>query len=286
VNAYPPGHFYSPIPDLLDLNTERADVNKQKLTLLPGMEINDHGQMELLSAFSAFYEDMPIPERKSSSFRSYLDNDYFSYGDSVILYSFLRYFQPKKIIEVGSGFSSALMLDVCELFNLVDTQLTFIDPFTERLDNLLKPEDRNKIVIIDKKIQDIGIDIFSKLDTGDILFIDSSHVAKRSSDLLHIIFKILPIIKVGVLIHFHDIPWPFEYPVRWLRAGRAWNEVYFLRALLQGSRDFEIVYFNSYMEQIHADLLREAMPLVLKTPSFPLTIGNSSLWLRARGVEK
>ena len=150
VNAYPPGHFYSPIPDLLDLNTERADVNKQKLTLLPGMEINDHGQMELLSAFSAFYEDMPIPERKSSSFRSYLDNDYFSYGDSVILYSFLRYFQPKKIIEVGSGFSSALMLDVCELFNLVDTQLTFIDPFTERLDNLLKPEDRNKIVIIDK----------------------------------------------------------------------------------------------------------------------------------------
>ena len=284
VTTYPPGHFYSPIPDWFRLEKTSSDAKNQKKSLLHGIEINDDKQIQLVSTFESFYKDMPIPVTRDRNFRFYLDNDYFSFGDSVILYSILRQFRPKQIIEVGSGFSSALMLDICDRFAMNDTKLTFIDPFPDRLNRLLGPQDKDRCTVIAKNIQDVDCLAFDKMEFGDIVFIDSSHVAKYKSDVLHVIFEILPVLKEGVLIQFHDIPWPFEYPDRWLKAGRAWNEAYYLRAFLQGNVDFEILYFNSYMEQLHADLFEATMPLILRVPSFPLTLGNSSLWLRARGV--
>ncbi len=247
-----------------------------------GVDLNDENQTKLLSTFASFYEELPIPETKKDDCRSYLNNDYYSFGDSIVLYSMLRTFRPKQIIEIGSGFSSALMVDVCEKFALKDTKIRFIDPFHERLNSLLRSGDADRYAVTVKKIQEVDLNYFNELNNDDVLFVDSSHVAKWHSDLLHIVFNILPLLQEGVLVHFHDIPWPFEYPTHWLRTGRAWNEAYFLRAFLQGNRDFEIVYFNSYMAQVHTDLVKAAMPLALNVPWFPLTIGNSSLWLRKR----
>ena len=115
---------------------------------------------------------------------------------------------------------------------------------------------------------------------NDILFVDASHVGKWHSDVLHILFEILPKLNKGVLVHFHDVMWPFEYPQSWLEEGRAFNEAYFLRAFLQYNSAFEVVFFNSFMVAKHAELLRMKMPRMLKSPSTPETIGNSSLWLR------
>ena len=115
---------------------------------------------------------------------------------------------------------------------------------------------------------------------NDILFVDSSHVAKTQSDVVHLLFKILPSLNKGVIIHFHDILWPFEYPRLWLDDGRAWNEAYFLRAFLQFNSAFRILYFNSMMENRLSDFLRSTMPLAMKTPSSRLTPGNTSLWIR------
>lgn len=282
VSTYAPGHFYSPLPDLDEIGTAQKSVSTPQEILRSGIALNDDGQVALLSEFAKFYKEMPLPETKSDGYRTYLDNDYFSFGDSTILYSMLRTFRPKQIIEIGSGFSSALMLDVCERFASEQTKLNFIEPFPDRLNGLLRPSDSTKCTVTVSKIQDVDLERFGELEENDILFVDSSHVAKWHSDLLYIVFNILPILRGGVIIHFHDIPWPFEYPPNWLKAGRAWNEAYFLRAFLQGNRDFEIVYFNSYMAHEHADLVQAAIPLALKLPSFPLTIGNSSLWLRRR----
>ncbi len=274
------GHFYSPIPDLSEIDSKQEDIFDRSAIKIPGIELNEESQLQLVESFSLLYKEIPFSSTKSEKLRYFLDNLFFSYGDGIILYSFLRHFSPKRIIEVGSGFSSCEMLDINDLFLNKQIDFTFIEPFPDRLFGLLFEEEKKKVRVEVKPVQEVELNIFSSLEANDILFIDSSHVAKINSDVLHILFYILPQLKKGVIIHFHDVLWPFEYPMNWLEAGRAWNEAYILRAFLQYNPAFEILYFNSYMALHHADVLGESMPLVLKKPSSEETPGNSSLWIR------
>ena len=124
----------------------------------------------------------------------------------------LRYLRPKKIIEIGSGFSSCLMLDINEIFMGNRAKCTFIEPYPELLLTLLKDTDEPQIEIIPSRLQEVDPDIFSTLSASDILFIDSTDVSKVDSDVNHIFFGILPLLQSGVYIHFHDIFYPFVYP--------------------------------------------------------------------------
>jgi hypothetical protein len=114
---------------------------------------------------------------------------------------------------------------------------------------------------------------FENLDENDVLFIDSSHVAKIGSDVNFLMFEVLPRLKPGVIIHLHDIFWPFEYPQSWIDEGRAWNEAYLIRAFLQFNEAFEVLLFNSYLGQRQGDLVRGIMPRFMRTT-------GASLWLR------
>ncbi len=276
----PPGHFYSPLPDLSDVHSHANRIFDENSDDLLGININVESQIQLVENFSRIYGEVPFQDHKSPNVRYFLDNKFFSYGDGIILYSFLRHFQPKRIVEVGSGFSSAAMLDVNDLFFDKHLEFTFIEPFPDRLFGLLSSDDRLKSKIEIKRVQEVEEEVFTSLEARDILFVDSSHVAKIDSDVVHIIFNILPRLQKGVIVHFHDIPWPFEYPKQWIDEGRAWNEAYFLRAFLQDNVNFEIVYFNSFMATRQAELLNKTMPRVLTAPTSPVTLGNSSLWLR------
>jgi hypothetical protein len=275
-----PGHFYSPIPDLLEIQNESVEIFNRSPKSLPAIAINEETQIGLVTEFSRFQKEISFPEKKAPNYRYYLDNAYFSYGDGVALYSFMRHFRPKRIVEVGSGFSSALMLDVNERYFDGDIKFTFIEPYPDRLFPLLSDRDRQLHEVVTRVVQQVDSNIFNNLNEGDILFIDSSHVAKTHSDVLHILFNVLPNLKNGVIVHFHDILWPFEYPESWITAGRAWNEAYFLRVFLQYNPIFEILFFNSYMELHQREILEKDMPLTLKTPSSTVTPGNTSLWLR------
>ncbi len=276
----PPGHFYSPLPDLPAVHSNANRIFDENPQDLLAINMNVESQIQLVGSFSRIYGEVPFQDHKSASARYFLDNKFFSYGDGIILYAFLRHFRPKRVVEVGSGFSSAAMLDVNDFFLDKRLEFTFIEPFPDRLFGLLSSDDKKKSRIEIRRVQEVEERVFSSLEVNDILFIDSSHVAKIDSDVVHIIFQILPRLKKGVIVHFHDIPWPFEYPKQWIDEGRAWNETYFLRAFLQDNVNFEIVYFNSFMANRHADLLSKAMPRVLNKPTSPVTLGNSSLWLR------
>ena len=276
----PPGHFYSPIPDIKELQGKSLIAGTSVSTKISGIDLNIDEQTELAREFAKHYTDMPFPEKKQDGFRYYLDNDYFSYGDGVVLYSMLRRFKPNRVIEVGSGFSSAAMLDVNENFYDSEIDFTFIEPFPDRLLSLLGEHDKERCTILRAPVQEIADDIFGELHENDILFIDSSHVVKAHSDVAHLLFNVLPSLHKGVIVHFHDILWPFEYPQLWLDEGRAWNEAYVLRAFLQYNTAFRILYFNSMMEVHQAHFLRREMPLVIKKPSSRVTPGNTSLWIR------
>jgi len=244
----PPGHYYSTIPSLAELQAEQERIFSTEYSLIPGVEIPEKHMLDYLDMFSPLYADFPFADHKMDDLRYYMENGVYAWGEAVILYSLMRCLKPRHIIEVGSGFSSALMLDVNERFLNNSVLCTFIDPYPGRLMELLLPEDAERITIIPKRLQDIDLSIFHALEANDIAFFDSTHVSKCDSDVNHILFDVLPRLNSGVFIHFHDVFYPFEYPKRWLmEVGAAWNEDYLLRAFLQYNNAFEIEFFNDYM---------------------------------------
>ena len=158
---------------------------------------------------------MPFKDEPTAGLRYYFANPFFSYGDAIILYSMLRQRRPRRVVEAGSGFSSAVMLDTNERFCLKQMRMTFIDPYPERLLALLVEEDltRQHEVIADA-VQGVSFEKFAELGANDLLFIDSSHVAKAGSDVVHLVTSVLPRLRKGVIVHFHDVFWPFRQPRR------------------------------------------------------------------------
>jgi predicted O-methyltransferase YrrM len=192
--------------------------------------------------------------------------------DAFSLYAMIRHWKPKKIIEVGCGASSCVILDTCEAFQ-PDTKISFIEPYPELLLRYIRPADQASSEIRKEFVQDVPLDVFASLEENDILFIDTSHVSKLGSDVNFIFFEILPLLRKGVILHFHDIFYPFEYPEEWIRTGTFWNEAYLLRAFLMYNRDFEILLFTGYLNQILPGEIKANFPLAAEDP-------GASLWLR------
>lgn len=269
--AYPAGHYYSPIPSREEVLTH---IKSRKLpsSQLVGIEMNSENQFNLLNDYVQLYKDLPFPEKQIPEVRFFYENMWFGYADAIYLCCFLRKFKPKKIIEVGSGFSSAVMLDTIDGYFSGRPEVTFIEPYPDRLNSLLREKDRQQVKLIDKKIQEVPFDIFSTLDDGDLLFIDSSHVIKCGSDLQFLMFEVLPYLKPGVVVHFHDVFYPFDYPSEWLENGIYWNENYFLRAFLSYNSEWKIVFFNTYVHHMFGDFIKDKMPLCAKNPGGSLYI--------------
>lgn len=281
IQDYPPGHFYSPIPNAEDVR-RAARQSAQPPLALAGIDMRPEAQCELLTRLAPLASAARIPVKQSSDRRYYSDNPFFSFGDGLILTAMLQHFRPAQVIEVGSGFSSAAMLDTNEHLLQGAVRFTFIDPFMDRLRSLLKPSDHAACSLREQTVQELPPAFFQHLGAGDILFIDSSHVAKSGSDVSHLFFEILPRLNSGVIVHVHDIFWPFDYPERWILGGRIWNEAHLLRAFLQHNSDFEVLFFNSYMEQCQRPAVEAALPDMLRAPSFSDTFSNSSIWIRRR----
>lgn len=269
---YYPGHYGSTIPSAAAIRRNREALFGRTDPLEDGIDLNVTHQKEILQQICGLFaqyspSESPVPDKKY-----YYGNPKFGFNDGFILYSFMRLFKPSQIIEVGSGYSSALMVDTAEEF-LPDTKLTFIDPYSTTVGPLLEGSAFRNHEIVRTSVQDVGVNIFQGLRANDILFIDSSHVLKIGSDLSSLFFSIIPALAPGVIIHIHDVWYPFEYPEPLIMEGRNWNEVYLVRAFLQFNKSFEILFFSSFMEQHSKDYMSKHMPGYV-----PGT--GASLWLR------
>jgi hypothetical protein len=273
---FPPGHFYSPIPNICDIeeNTERIWGN---ISIdLPGIDLNIDEQLKRLEEFKEYYKELPFCSERTDNLRYYFENPSYSYSDAIFLYCMIRKLKPKKIIEVGCGYSSCVMMDTNELFFNNEMELTFIDPFPERLFSLMKEDDKKRYCVLPNKAQECDVGIFSELQENDILFIDSLHVSKIDSDVNRLFFNILPGLNNGVHIHFHDIFYPFEYPKEWIFGGIAWNENYLLRAFLKYNNYFKIVFFGTFLVKYFREIFESDMPLCLKNTGGNIWIKKSS----------
>ena len=263
-----PVHFYEPIPDTQSL----PETLWSQPSDLVGINMNDSMQLDLLrnhfSKFRGEYESFPAepPPGQLWPFRG---------TDVLVAYCMVRHFQPRRIIEVGSGFSS-LVLGQAAAKNK-SSALICIDPFPHEL--LRKSNGIPALrSLIETKVQDVDVEFFSQLESGDILFIDSSHTVKTGGDVNYLLLEVLPRLKAGVIVHVHDIFFPFEYRRDWmLEELRFWTEQYLLQAFLIFNSEFEVLMANRYLNHYY--------PLDLKAsfPNLRRWIGGS-FWMRRKSV--
>lgn len=272
--GYPPGHFYSPIVDVRDRHVMEAVRTRISAPFPGGIKIDLEAMISMMKRLAEHHRHFLFPRHQESRYRFYFDNPFFGCYDASILFSMLLEFRPSRVVEVGCGHSSCVLLDTSERFFDGTLDLTLIDPSLDNLKQLFGDAGAGNARLITSVVQDAGREVFECLGENDILFIDSSHVSKTGCDVNYLVFEILPILKPGVLVHIHDILYPFEYPEQWvLKEKRSWNESYLLRAFLQYNSAFEIVYWNNFAwHRMHDDLGR-LMPLCLENE-------GGSIWLK------
>lgn len=177
-------------------------------------------------------------------------NGFLPAVDTILLYTILEEFRPKKYLEIGSGNSTKVAAFCREQENL-NFSVTCIDPHPRR--EIQEIADS----WIDKQIQTVSLDYFRNLEAGDVVFLDGSHVLHPNSDVMWFFMEILPVIPAGVIIHIHDIFLPYDYP-QWV-CDRFFNEQYMFAACLLNSNNFKIISPNYYLltEKITKDVWDE-----------------------------
>jgi len=253
-----PPHF-SAAPDLADVRARRDKIFAVPKTL-PQIDLSEQAQLELVETLSPYARDAGLCETATPGHRYCFTNEFFTYGDAVVHQAMLRWLRPRRLVEIGSGYSSALILDTNERHLNNSLRCTFVEPWPDRLLGLLSDTDRATTEILVSPLQDVDLAFLDDLEAGDVFFVDSSHISRIGSDVNQLVFEVLPRIKPGVFVHFHDIFYPFEYPEVWVNEGRGWNEAYLLRAYLQSNDGFRIRLWNSYLAAFHQSEVSSKLP--------------------------
>lgn len=253
-------HYYEPtypeshLPD--DTAVERD---------LPGLDLNGEEQLALLARFTFADELKAIPLEKPGVAEFGYLNKMCSVGDAEAYYSFIRYFKPRRIIEIGSG-NSTLMGQLAVAANERD------DP-AYRCDRIcVEPYEapwleRTGVKVLRQRVETVPLEIFDDLEANDILFIDSSHVIRPWGDVLREFQQIVPRLKPGVLIQVDDIFTPRDYPEPWLRwERRLWNEQYLLEAFLTFNPRYRVLCANNWLRNRHFEAFATAFPMMRQFP--------------------
>lgn len=272
-------YYYSPIPDTRDL-TKRVEKIWREKEEIPGLKINSTTQLNFLEqicqTFKAEYDRLPKrPTGRIDQF--YLKNGSFEEVDAEVYYAIIRHFKPAKIVEIGAGMSTllaALALAKNEQESGQKSSLTAFEPYPrEFLTN------NSRIRLEKKRVETVPLEEFTRLGPNDILFIDSSHVVRIGNDVIREILEILPRLPSGVLIHFHDIFLPDEYPKKWvLSEKRFFAEQYLLRAFLSFNDQFEIIWAGNFTRLKYPEKLKRYFASF--NPAEKKEIG--SFWLRRK----
>ena len=267
-----PVNFYQPIPETRLL----PETLWNRLSELHGIDMNDAVQLDLLrNQFPRFrreYEQIPAePTGEPGQF--HCNNDLFGGADALVAYCMIRHFQPRLIIEVGSGFSSLIAAEA--IAKNKNSALICIEPFPQ---DFLRQGFPGLRSLIEKKVEEIDLEFFSQLSCGDILFIDSSHTVKIRGDVNYLFLELLPRLKPGVIVHVHDIFFPFDYPRDWVMDElRFWSEQYLLQAFLSFNSEFEVLIANHYLAHYYLEDFKQTFP---HSPSW----SKGSFWMRRKAL--
>lgn len=200
-------HYYSEIPDLRELKNETYWKLPKTMIGINGIDIESQLNFVKLCCNT---NDIERVTKEDLYLKACLENNQsgFTKIDSDFLYCFIRTIKPKKIIQVGAGISTSVILHANKesTYNL---EITCIEPNPS---NFLKMSHANRnIKLIIEKAQKLPLSQFTNLDDGDLLFVDSSHAVKPGGEVNLIILEVLPRLKKGTYVLFHDIFFPYDY---------------------------------------------------------------------------
>ncbi|CUH48314.1 class I SAM-dependent methyltransferase [Ruegeria atlantica] len=227
-------------------------LTRPAYTLSPGMDGFDITQ--LVSEYqehSTSLEALKDPARNKTGYR--INNGYYDSPDADALYLMIRRFKPKRVIEVGCGNSTRVTRQAI-IDSGLQTNVTAIDPYPRA--DIAHVVDQFE----QKRLEEVDPALFEHLESGDVLFIDSSHVVRMSNDVAHLFCRIIPALKPGVVIHVHDVFLPYEYPKRFFYDCPGWGEQYMLHALLQSSA-YSMLWPGYYLQQDRPDAV-ESLPFL------------------------
>jgi hypothetical protein len=244
--------YYSPLNDL-DFLKNNLDLWKDR----PPCSVinwNVDGQLATAQRIGDYVEELrDIPEDHTPGKPEYCwNNPMWNNADALVQYGLLRDFKPKRVVEVGCGWSSLLLQRALER-NQTPCQVVQVEPYPNPLLLKLFPKDW---LLHRTLLQRAPFEIFESLQADDICFYDGSHCAKPASDVNWFFFEILPRLAPGVIIHIHDIFLPDDYPDLWIfERGQTWNEQYLLQAFLMSNHDYKILIANAFLSKINAAAL-------------------------------
>jgi hypothetical protein len=236
-----PIHYYEPIPDFRAVTLEQITRRRE----FPGIDFRWDEQFALLNELTAYRDELGALEFN-------FDNGFFSGFDAAVYYSLIRHLKPRRIIEIGGGYSTQLAASALR----GNGKLSCIEPYPERLNGV-----GSSVELIQKRVEEIDVDFFSCLEADDILFIDSSHAVKFGGDVCYEFLELLPRLAPGVWVHVHDIFFPHDYPAEWLIERRtAFNEQYLLEAFLSFNERFQVELANYWLCLDHPDKAARLWP--------------------------
>ncbi len=272
-------NFYSPVNDLEFLEENRDLWHGRGLPR--GVNWDLEGQVEYLEGIASFARELvDVPNEMAPGPPSYhWRNDFWNGLDAIAQYAILRDARPRRVVEVGCGWSSLLMAEALlrnEAEGAGRTQVDQVEPYA-RKELLSALPDHWRLH--ESILQRAPLELFESLEAGDVCFYDGSHVARAGSDVAWFFFEILPRLAPGVLVHVHDIFWPNDYPDQWIfEGGLSWNEQYVFQAFLMGNREFRLTLANAAVADAFPDRLQAALGTV------PTALTGGSVWMRREAV--
>lgn len=262
-------HYYMPGVRADDLYRDPQEPRD-----LPGIDWKRDEQIARLSWFRFADEFARFPKSAKTG-TSYHLSSAFPPPDGEVLYTFIRHLKPRRIIEIGSGNSTLLMLAAIEQNRKDDPgyacALQCVEPYAHPW------LEKTGVTIERSRVERLGLDYFQDLEAGDFLFIDSSHVVRAQNDVVFEYLELLPRLKPGVLVHIHDIFSPRDYPRAWLiDNNRQWAEQYLMEAFLQFNPTYEVFFAVNDLAHAAPDAFYAACPMAAAMDHAK----GGSMWLR------
>jgi len=255
-----PKHFYLPIPD----DTDQLEKFWETPSEMIGVDVNESAAIEVMEKIapcylSEFRAKFPVDGPLDPP-GFYLINGGYMAVDAHVYYCLIRHFKPRRIVEIGNGNSTLLAIAACDM-NFEESgersKLTSIDPYPWPM---FKNGYAGLDELVPRRVQDVPVSCFEELESGDILFIDSSHVIKSGNDVHYEFLEILPRLNPGVLVHVHDISLPRPYPKVYYDNRLYWNEQYLLQAFLVFNDRFEVLWPGNHMMIKHPERMLSVFP--------------------------
>lgn len=275
-----PVHFYSPVPDVADLDARGAFGRRSNLV---GIDLQVPEQLARLAALGArFGTECRWPHEPTAHSADYVTSaSGFSFGCASALHMLIRQHQPRRVVEIGSGWSSrviaaALASNVSA--GAPSANYIIVDPYPGETVKAL----HGVTELIQARVETVLPELFDKLDDGDILFVDSGHTVRMGGDVNFLILDVLPRLRSGVIVHFHDIPMPYEYARTYLTnpAFRVlWTESYLLQAFLTFNTTYEVILSMNLLMLEHVEAFQVALPAYDRGLHKEI---SHSFWIRRR----